>query len=107
MKYSERSIETKLKDNLRRRLAKTLKGNPRHKKAWELLGCEIVFFKKYLEEQFDNKMNWDNYGEWHIDHIKPCMTFNMKRKGDQIKCFHYKNMRPLWGDENRKRKKLI
>lgn len=103
----ERSIDTRIKDNLRRRLSKTLKDTPRNKKAFELLGCGIKHFKKHLENGFLEGMSWNNYGEWHIDHIIPCMTFDMTKNYNHSKCFNYKNMRPLWADDNRKRKKKI
>jgi hypothetical protein len=103
----ERPLDYRIRDNLRRRLSKTIKDNPRYKKAHELLGCGINHFKKHLESNFTDGMSWDNYGQWHIDHIVPCMTFDMSKKYNQARCFHYKNMRPLWADDNRKRKKKI
>ena len=31
---------------------------------------------EHLEKQFDEKMNWDNYGTyWHLDHIYPQSLF--------------------------------
>lgn len=45
-------------------------------------------------------MGWDNYGEWHIDHIIPCSSFNLSILEDQKKCFHYTNTQPLWKIDN-------
>lgn len=45
-------------------------------------------------------MSWENYGKWHIDHIKPCSKFDLTVKEEQYKCFHYSNLQPLWGPEN-------
>jgi len=47
-------------------------------------------------------MNWDNYGlyGWHIDHIIPCDAFNLIEEEEQLKCFHYTNLQPLWAEEN-------
>lgn len=43
-------------------------------------------------------MNWDNYGEWHIDHIKPLAIAKNKK---EIEClFNYKNLQPLWAKDN-------
>jgi hypothetical protein len=101
-----KSLDTRLKDNLRRRLSKTLKDTPRHKKAHELLGCGLKHFKKHLESLFTEGMDWSNYGSyWAVDHIRPCMTFDMTKKSNHAKCFHYKNLRPLSNDDNRRRKK--
>jgi hypothetical protein len=102
----KKSLDTRLKDNLRRRLSKCLKGHPRKYTALQLLGCDFEKFKKHIERQFKEGMNWDNYGTWHIDHIVPCMNFNFKLISEQKKCFNYKNLRPLCEHENRKRKKI-
>lgn len=100
-----KTLDVKLKDNYRRRHTKSLKDVPRVKKAHELLGCGLKHFKKHIESQFTEGMTWDNYGSWHIDHKIPLMNFDMRKLSEQKKAFHYKNTRPLWADDNRKRKK--
>ena len=45
-------------------------------------------------------MNWENYGKWHIDHIKPISKFDMTDQEEQKKCFHWSNLQPLWAEEN-------
>jgi len=45
-------------------------------------------------------MNWNNYGSWNIDHIYQCSKFDLTKKENQIKCFHYSNMQPMWKIEN-------
>lgn len=45
-------------------------------------------------------MTWENHGEWHIDHIKPCCSYNMLVIEEQLECFHYSNLQPLWKHEN-------
>lgn len=102
---ASRPLDYRLRDNLRRRLSKTLKDIPREKKAHELLGCSFRYFKKTIEMQFTVGMSWNNYGDWHLDHKHPCMNFDFTKRGQQAKCFNFKNLRPLWADENRKRKK--
>ena len=66
----------------------------------ELLGCSISFLKTYMSEKFKDGMTWDNHGEWHIDHIKPCASFHLLDDEEQKKCFHYTNLQPLWASEN-------
>jgi hypothetical protein len=66
----------------------------------ELTGCSINFLKKYIEHQFEDGMTWENHGIWHIDHIYPISKFNLLEEDQQRKCFHYKNLQPLWKPEN-------
>ena len=47
-------------------------------------------------------MSWDNYGihGWHIDHIRPCASFDLTDPEQQRQCFHYPNLQPLWAFDN-------
>ena len=47
-------------------------------------------------------MTWENFmkGEIHIDHIRPCSSFNLSDTEEQRKCFNYKNLQPLWAVDN-------
>ena len=49
-----------------------------------------------------NQKNQGRYG-WHIDHIKPCASFDLSDPKQQLKCFNYKNLQPLWAEENIKK----
>lgn len=71
-------------------------------KTIELLGCTIGFYMEYLEQRFFPGMTWDNYGlrGWHIDHIRPCASFDLTDPKQQRECFNYKNTQPLWAHEN-------
>jgi hypothetical protein len=66
------------------------------------IGCGIDELKVYLESKFTGEMSWDNYGKkgWHIDHIKPCASFDFTKEADLYKCFNYNNLRPCWAKEN-------
>ena len=45
-------------------------------------------------------MTWENRSLWHIDHIKPCISFDLTKEEEQKKCFHWSNLQPLWAKEN-------
>jgi len=74
----------------------------------DMIGCSGVELKSYLESKFKEGMTWDNYGEWHVDHIRPCASFDLSDAEQQKKCFHYTNLQPLWKEDNlRKGNKII
>lgn len=81
----------------RTRVRKALCKNYKSGKTLELLGCTIPELKAYLENRFLPTMSWDNYGSlWHIDHIKPCASYDLTDPKQQAECFHYTNLQPLF-----------
>jgi len=94
--------EFKILKTLRTRLWHALKNQKADKKyrTKQLTGCELPFLKGFLEAKFTEGMSWENHGEWHLDHIKPCCSFDLKNEEEQKKCFHYTNLQPLWAVEN-------
>jgi len=68
----------------------------------EKLGYRFAELRKHLEGLFRPGMTWDNYGKWHIDHIKPLTAFNFKSIDDcEFKaCWGLNNLRPLWAADN-------
>ena len=89
--------------NLRSRAYSAIKGKSKSKHTIELLGCSVEELKIHLEKQFVKDMNWQNYGQWHIDHIKPCSSFDLTDPEQQKLCFHYSNLQPLWAKDNIKK----
>ena len=96
-------LNYKIKNNLRLRIRQSINNNTKSKRTKELLGCSIEYLKQYLFEQFQDGMSWDNYGEWHIDHIRPCASFDLSDPKQQEECFHYTNLQPLWAIDNLKK----
>ena len=94
---------------LRCGLYNALKLNKKIKKTFELLGCDIETFKKYLQSKIMKGMTMENYGTvWHIDHIIPVSKFDLSKDEEQKICFHYSNMQPMFAVENmKKRDKLV
>jgi hypothetical protein len=67
-----------------------------------LLGCDWKEAKAHIESLFKEGMSWDNYGEWHIDHIVPVDYFVKVLKNlDSMNLIS--NLQPLWADENREK----
>jgi hypothetical protein len=61
------------------------------------LGCDLIYFINYIENQFDGVMTWDNHGSvWELDHIIPISSFDLLIDEEQNKCFHYTNLRPIF-----------
>ena len=96
-------IKFKLLKYLRRRIYSALQGNIKSLNTMFLIGCEIDYLMYHIQNKFTKGMSWDNYGLWHIDHIKPCASFDMSKPEEQRECFHYSNLQPLWAIDNIKK----
>jgi len=107
----EKTLDQRIMGNLEGRvhMATKRQNTKKIKKVIDLLGCSLEEFKDYLEKKFKIGMVWQNYTTygWHIDHIKPCISFNLKDPIEQDKCFHYTNLQPLWWWENLSKNELI
>lgn len=88
----------KLKKNYRNRLYDYYKGLNRSKTSEKIIGISWNGFKLHIEQQFSDGMKWENYGEWHIDHIIPLSSGKTKKELEKL--FHYTNCQPLWAKEN-------
>ena len=73
--------------------------------TFHIIGCSPKFLMEYLGDLFTEKMNWDNYGEWHIDHIIPLSSANTEE--EIYKLCHYTNLQPLWAEDNIKKSNKI
>ena len=92
-------VQQWLKDRLRKRLWDCLGGTV-GRRSRELTGADIETVKAHLEKQFADGMSWDNRGAWHVDHIRPCASFDLTDPEQQRQCFHYTNLQPLWAEDN-------
>lgn len=86
--------------NLRLRIRMAVKGYKKSDTTEKLTGCPISYLRLWLEAQFSLGMTWGNYGEWQIDHIRPCASFDFSNSEEQKQCFHYTNLQPLWAADN-------
>ena len=78
-------------------------GVRKNRKTEALLGTTKVNARKYIESLFKPGMTWENHGEWHLDHIIPCASFDLKCPVQQLACCYYKNLQPLWAIDNMKK----
>jgi hypothetical protein len=95
-----RNPHIRLSNMVRCRIGRVLRGTRKSDKSFILVGCTPEFLKQYLASQFQPGMSWDNHGAWHIDHRKPCASFDLTDPAQQKACFHYTNLQPLWAEEN-------
>ncbi|KKL10390.1 hypothetical protein LCGC14_2556310, partial [marine sediment metagenome] len=104
-KRREESVDIRIRDSLRTRIRIALKSTTKSKNTAKLLGCTIEELRQHLQSQFIKGMSWDNYGYygWHIDHIKPCASFDLSNPSEQCKCFSWRNLQPLWMIDNFKK----
>jgi len=96
------SEQNKLKHNLTNRIRIVLKGLRKGGHLHELTGCSIDFLKAHLESQFKDGITWANYGKggWDVDHIIPCNAFDLTDINQQLACFNWRNLQPLWSKPN-------
>lgn len=90
----------KLKNRLRTRLWYALKKIKKSESIEKHIGCSNRELKSYLESKFQPGMSWDNYGEWHVDHIKPLAFFDLRNSEQLKQACHYTNLQPLWAKDN-------
>lgn len=90
----------KLTTNIRSLIYKCFKNLNVNKnsKTESIIGCDFIFFRKYIESKFKNDMTWENYGDWHLDHIIP-ISYALNEE-QLYKLNHYTNFQPLWEIDN-------
>ena len=103
---SDNGSHFRIRLRLRSRVFNAIKqgGGRKPGRTFDITGCTVHQLKAWLESQFCARMSWDNYGRaWHIDHIMPCDSFDLRDERQQRQCFHYTNLRPMWAKANRKK----
>lgn len=76
----------------------------------KLLGCTVDQARTHIEKQFQPWMTWENHGArgWHIDHIRPLASFDLRDPAQVKQAFHFTNLRPLhWRENIQKGARLI
>lgn len=102
---------SRLRSNIGAAIYHALKGTGKGGKSWQdLVGYTVDQLRVHLEKQFTKGMTWQNYGEWHVDHILPASSFTYESPEDPdfLACWAMTNLRPLWAVDNmRKRAKRM
>jgi site-specific recombinase XerD len=99
--YRSKNISAKIACCCRNRIRNCIKKGYKSQSSLFLTGCKTWDeLKNHLEKKFTNGMSWANMGEWHIDHIIPCSSFDLTNIEQQMQCFHYSNLQPLWAKDN-------
>ena len=82
----------------RGRLNKALNGRgSKPAKTMELVGCTAEELIAYLQELIPEGADLKKF---HIDHIRPCASFDFSDPEEIRKCFHYSNLQPLTPQAN-------
>ena len=93
-------IKTNLRAGFKQALKAQIASSFTSNASFKLLGCSFKKLKLHLESKFKDGMSWDNYGKWHIDHIKPLCMHDLSIPEEQANACHYTNLQPLWAEEN-------
>lgn len=100
-KRRRESPQFKLAERARVRMNQVLDGLKKAGHTEDLWGCSVAEFRAHIEAQFKPGMTWENHGPvWHIDHIRPCASFDLSDPAQQKACEHFSNQRPLWAFDN-------
>jgi hypothetical protein len=99
------NMNYRIKKSLAARLRNVLNKNDT---TMNYIGCNIQYFREWLEYNFTGEMNWDNYGSfWSIDHIIPVCKFNLSVEDEKFKCWNWSNMMPVTVNYNSSKKNIV
>jgi hypothetical protein len=102
MRRRRSSAKGRLESNVGGAVYRALRGRKGGSPSFQLLGFTIEDLMAHLERQFREGMTWDNYGQWHVDHIRPLASFSYEKPDDlEFKlAWALTNLRPLWAKDN-------
>jgi len=104
----ENDVSFKISCLLRSRVNAAIKRSKNFKfgKMKTLLGCSLKELKRHLQKTAlingynDFDINKYNSSDYHIDHIVPCISFDLSKEDEQRKCFHWSNLQILRAEDN-------
>lgn len=93
---------------MRQAVRRAFAGSSKPASTFTLLGVSREDAMRIIESRFVDGMTWENYGDWHIDHIFPLSAVNVDDPIEKRAVCHIDNLQPMWGPENsRKHKKVL
>lgn len=102
--YYQNDEQFRLAHNCRARVRRMIieHGGMKTDSFEKLVGCSLEQLVSHIEQQFQTGMTWSNYSHstWHVDHIRPCASFDLTDPAQQRECFHFSNLQPLWAADN-------
>ena len=93
----------RLLKNMRSGMWSVLSGRTKSSHTMEYVGMSPDELMNYLENKFTEGMTRDNYGEWHVDHIRPLASFDFTgpdREEQLHIAWSHTNLQPLWALDN-------
>lgn len=75
----------------------------KERSTFDAIGCDRGEFCAWIEYQLleTPEFTMANYGAcWHLDHVRPCASYDLENEDEQRRCFHWSNIQPLEGEEN-------
>jgi hypothetical protein len=96
--YRTNNISVKLRNTFRSRILESIN---KGKLTEEYLDTTIERVMIWLKYNFNDYMDWDNYGTvWNIDHTIPINKFDLKKEEDIFICFNWRNLMPMYTKDN-------
>jgi len=98
-------LKKKLSNNISTLIYHSLKGNKKGYHWEKIVSYTLKDLMVHLESLFKDGMSWENYGKWHLDHIRPVSSFKFSSYEDKEfkECWALENLQPLWAKENLKK----
>ena len=92
----------RVNDAMGNRMRDVLRSNKGGKSWIALVGYGLDDLVAHLEAKFLPGMTWENYGQWHIDHVRPVSSYDFEEDMESKvrECWGLKNLQPLWALDN-------
>lgn len=92
----------RIEATIRARVHRTLTRGRKNAPTFIMLGYSVSDLREHLERRFLPGMTWQNYGQWHIDHVRPLSSFAYDSPNDPAfrNAWALTNLQPLWAADN-------